>query len=112
MTPEENPHAGQGPVLLDIGGDIGALVVRMPSSLTGQEIEARPAVGSGEADWNRLQHVAVLPRPGRDGPVPSAVFGQLRTGRYHLYRRPSGPIALTVDVSGGGVTHATWPEGC
>ena len=26
----ENPHAGQGSVLLDIGGDVGALVVTMP----------------------------------------------------------------------------------
>ena len=26
----ENPYAGQGPVLLDIGGDVGALVVVMP----------------------------------------------------------------------------------
>ena len=31
MATAENPHAGQGPVLLDIGGDIGALVVSMPA---------------------------------------------------------------------------------
>ena len=29
----ENAHAGQGMVLLDIGGDVGALVVRMPAAL-------------------------------------------------------------------------------
>jgi len=28
----ENPHAGQGSVVLDIGGDVGALVVTMPRS--------------------------------------------------------------------------------
>lgn len=38
----ENPNAGQGPVLLDIGGDIGALVVTMPPELVGVEVEIRP----------------------------------------------------------------------
>ena len=35
----ENPHAGQGSVVLDIGGDIGALVVTMPPELEGVEVE-------------------------------------------------------------------------
>jgi ABC-type Zn2+ transport system substrate-binding protein/surface adhesin len=41
----ENPYAGQGSVLLDIGGDIGALVVTMPAELDGSEIEIRPVGG-------------------------------------------------------------------
>jgi hypothetical protein len=39
MSDTENPHAGQGSVMLDIGGDIGALVVTMPPSMLGVEIE-------------------------------------------------------------------------
>jgi hypothetical protein len=39
----ENPHAGQGMVVLDIGGDVGALVVSTPPSLDGREIEICPA---------------------------------------------------------------------
>ena len=35
----ENPFAGQGSVLLDIGGDVGALVVTMPLAIEGVEIE-------------------------------------------------------------------------
>lgn len=35
----ENPYAGQGSVLLDIGGNIGALVVTMPAELEGVEVE-------------------------------------------------------------------------
>jgi len=35
----ENPHAGQGSVVLDIGGDVGALVVTMPAELEGVEVE-------------------------------------------------------------------------
>ncbi len=41
----ENPHAGQGSVLLDIGGDVGALVVAMPPSMVGTEIEIGPVGG-------------------------------------------------------------------
>jgi hypothetical protein len=39
----ENPYSGQGPVLLDIGGNIGALVVEMPAELEGVEVEIKPA---------------------------------------------------------------------
>lgn len=39
----ENPTAGEGPVLLDIGGDVGALIVTMPESTRGLEVEIRPA---------------------------------------------------------------------
>ena len=41
-TENENPHAGQGSVLLDIGGDVGALVVSMPPAMVGAEIEIAP----------------------------------------------------------------------
>ncbi len=39
----ENPYAGQGSVLLDIGGDVGALMVTMPAELDGVEVEIGPA---------------------------------------------------------------------
>ena len=45
---EDNSHAGQGPVVLDIGGTIGALIVRMPTDLLGVEIEVAP-VGHSHA---------------------------------------------------------------
>lgn len=35
----ENPHAGQGPVMLEIGVDTGALIVSAPVDLVGREIE-------------------------------------------------------------------------
>jgi hypothetical protein len=43
MDTTENPHAGQGMVVLDIGGDIGALVVSTPPTMAGLEIEICPA---------------------------------------------------------------------
>ncbi len=39
----ENPHAGQGPVLLDIGDDIGAIVLHLTPALEGAEVEIEPA---------------------------------------------------------------------
>lgn len=57
---EDNSHAGQGAVLLDIGGDVGALVVTMPASMEGVEVEIRP-VGAGDtalpAAQEQVEHV-------------------------------------------------------
>jgi hypothetical protein len=124
---EDNSHAGQGPVLLDIGGDIGALIVTMPAELEGVEIEIRP-VGYDESARDHvhgdshnhghshghepahLPHVAVVGRPIDDRIVYSAVYGDVRTGTYELYVRPDGRVQLTVGVTGGEVTEASWPQ--
>lgn len=113
---EDNSHAGQGAVLLDIGGTTGALVLTMPSTLVGQEIEIRP-IGTHRNSHHDAHphhpHVAVLNRP-RDGaygpPIATAVFPDLEHGDYELYVRPDGPIQLTVTVRGAHVSYATWPE--
>lgn len=47
MPTEENPHAGTGSVVLDIGGDIGALVVVMPAEMNGLEVEIIPTGTDG-----------------------------------------------------------------
>lgn len=122
---EDNSHAGQGPVVLDIGGDIGALVIAMPAGLIGSEIEARPVAGAalltaphqhshgpGHSHSHGSQvHVGVLERS-CDGAVHhTAVFGELRDGSYELYVRPDGPVQLTATVRGGSVTSERWP-GC
>ena len=49
LTVEDNRHAGQGPVLLDIGGDVGALILTMPAALAGEEIEIRPVAAGDSA---------------------------------------------------------------
>jgi hypothetical protein len=105
---EENSHAGQGPVLLDIGGDVGALIVDMPAGLEGVEIEIRP-VGH-DHDGARLQHVGVVGRPADGKTLYTAVFGQLSEGRYELYERPDGPVKLQSSITGGMVAYATWPS--
>ncbi|MEO6702071.1 MAG: hypothetical protein ABI140_17210 [Jatrophihabitantaceae bacterium] len=125
---EDNSHAGQGPVVLDIGGEIGALIIQAPAELAGHEIEVRPVGGAAKQRFDAaishshhehdgqphshhpaLVHVAVLGRPAGGQLSYSAVFGELTDGEYQCYLRPDGPVALTVTVRGGEVSSETWP---
>ena len=107
MSSEDHQHAGQGPVLLDIGDDIGALVLTMPAVLQGVEIEMRPVGSRGS---HELRHVGVVPRSAGGRQVHVAVFAEVREGLYELYQRPAGPVRLHISVTGGQVTQASWPE--
>ena len=60
----ENPHAGQGPVVLDIGGDVGALVVAMPETMAGVEIEIRSVDGQSVDSQAALTQVLDRFHPG------------------------------------------------
>jgi len=102
----ENPHAGQGAVLLDIGEDIGALVVTMPETMLGEEVEV--LTGREEPGHHR-PHVAVVPRPVDGGSVPSLVFPELVEGSYALVPKGTDDVRLRVNVCGGAVTTAAWP---
>ena len=129
MTTSENPYAGQGSVLLDIGGDIGALVVTMPAELEGVEVEIN-RIDHPDHDHDHLDHesghhdhrhehdpghgphrphVAVVARPAASGVIHSLVFPELLGGRYELYQRPAGPVQLSVTITGGAVTEVAWP---
>jgi hypothetical protein len=98
--------SGQGTVVLDIGGGCGALVIWVPPSLDGAELELRP-VG---AAWQG-QHTAVRPRDLGVGRRFAAVFGALGAGCYQLRVRgtDTGPIT-DVEVVGGTIAESTWPD--
>lgn len=104
-------HAGQGPVLLDIGDNIGALIITMPASLDGAEIGIRPMDTGAKHRVDERRHVGVVGRPANGSLVHSAVFPDLAEGRYELYERPLGAVRLDVSIRGGVITHAMWP-GC
>ena len=129
----ENPFAGQGAVLLDIGGDVGALVVTMPAGLEGFEVEIQPA-GTGDKpvdprhphshadheqghdhthdhDHEHHPHVAVVNRPAGEGTVASLVFPDVVAGDYELVPKDGGPVRLRVHVEGAAVTTADWGAG-
>jgi hypothetical protein len=101
----ENPYAGQGWVLLDIGGDIGALVLHLPAAWEGAEVEYRRE-GESQVDHVHRPHVAVVGRPTATGPAYTAVFPELTAGRY-LLTLPDGD--LVADVEGGRVTEISPP---
>ena len=119
-TEVENPFAGQGSVLLDIGDDIGALVVTMPAEMEGLEVEIRPEHGPARGHshdhhqyghgHDHHPHVAVVNRPVAGGMLPSLVFPEVSEGRYGLYLKETDVRRLTVRVAGGEVTSAEWPR--
>ena len=67
-------------MVLDIGGDVGALIVHAPADLLGTEVEISPA---GEDD--RRSHKDVLERRMGGRPAYTAVFDGLREGAYTLW---------------------------
>lgn len=121
----ENPHAGHGMVMLDIGGDVGAVVLHLPASLEGAEVEIEGADGSSvqtlggghvhphdhdhdhDHDHPHRPHVAVVGRPVGDRMDYSAVFPTLTEGSYALFV-PGAASPVLVDVRGGEVTEADW----
>ncbi len=104
---EEGTRPSQGPVVLDIGGDFGAAVLRTSDELDECEIEIRRL----PSRWDGT-HVAVRSRPTPSQPVYAAVFGHLREGSYELRLRPAASDAPVhrIEVVGGQVTESTWPE--
>jgi hypothetical protein len=105
----ENPWAGQGSVLLDIGGDVGALVVEMPAAMEGVEVEARRTAETTVGHVHH-PHVAVVNRPVEGGVQPSLVFPELVEGGYGLGLKGAAEVHLVAVVRGGEVTTVTWPQ--
>jgi hypothetical protein len=102
---DHNHVAGQGPTVLDIGDNVGALVLYTSAELVGAEIEISP---DGEPD--RRRHVAVHPRQIPDGTAYAAVYYGLAAGTYDLWGA-DGSRALTVSIEGNTITESLWPEG-
>ena len=103
-----NAGAGQGPVLVDVDDENGALILFAPSELAGAEIEiseVRPDGSSGPRT-----HVAVLPRLVGEHTVHAAVYPSLASGRWRLWSPDGAREVLTVDVRGGRVGEVWWPE--
>jgi hypothetical protein len=98
--------SGEGTVVLDIGGDTGAVVVHTPARLDGAELEIRPL-----GDVWRGVHTGVRERVLRDGVCFAAVFGALPAGRHQLRVRgtDTDPV-LELAVAGGAITEAVWPD--
>jgi hypothetical protein len=96
----DRPHPEQ--VVLEIGADLGALVVYTSENLHGVEIEISPT-GLDE----RREHKEVLNRPVAGRPVHAAVFDRLTAGGYTLWIGGEA-VARGVQVAGGRVAELDW----
>lgn len=93
------------PVVLDIGGDIGALIVHTDAAMHGVEIE----VSATGADHDRT-HKDVLEREIRGSPAYTAVFDGLLEGTYTLWVE-GVPRARDVAIDGAAVAQLDWSGG-
>jgi hypothetical protein len=98
-------RAGQGPPVLDIGGDVGALVLLTPESLKGREIEVSPVDAP-----HRRTHAEVLERELAGRKLCAAVYAALPEGRYRIWdddpQRDHRDHEVT--VVGGVVSQLDW----
>jgi hypothetical protein len=91
-------------LLVDIGGDAGALVVYAPEELVGAEIEiARADTAPGHP-----VHNVVRARRVGDEIICAAVFPALPAGTYVPYREQVSATAASFTVVGGRVTELDW----
>lgn len=77
------PDPDASPVL-DIGGDVGALLLITGPERSGTEIEVRRLDGSGHT------HTAVHPRHTPSGVLHAALYPALLEGDYELLLSPEG----------------------
>lgn len=100
-APYVDPGPSEGPVdcvVLDIGGDIGALIVYTTESCVGMEIDLTPA---GQPRSHHV-HTAVRRINMVSGQCFAGVYGDLAEGRYTVWGR-SGALG-EVEVRGGAVS--------
>ncbi len=94
------PHSE--PVVLEIGDELGALVVFTDEAVLHEEIEISP---TGE-DAQR-SHKDVLERVVGSRPVYAAVFDRLPGGEYTLWHE-GAPIARGIRVGAGAIAEHHW----
>jgi hypothetical protein len=90
------------PVVLDIGGDLGALIIHTDAGMIGVEVEISATGSDGERS-----HKEVLEREIEGRPAYTAVFDKVRAGSYTLWvddiAREHGVVII-----GGVVAELDW----
>jgi hypothetical protein len=94
-------------LVLNIGGDVGALVVHAPAELVEHEVEVSPL----EA-LERRTHTVVhtMAAPTETGVAHIGVIPELAAGHYVVWGR-GDTVLGEVEINGGSVTEFRWPEG-
>ena len=93
---------GAGSMLLDIGGDFGALIIHTGPEHNEVEIEISPY-----DDGTARTHNQVHARHNQHGTSYSAVFPSVAAGEYTIWRQDDTPQG-SVTIHGGQVTEHHW----
>jgi hypothetical protein len=96
---DEGPSATPESLILDIGDDVGALILYADEACLGQEIDITPA---GQPQSHHT-HSMIRRRRAVERELVAAVYPELRAGTYTLWGIDSRPLA-NVTVGGGRVT--------
>jgi hypothetical protein len=104
MTEPVAGPSGPGTVVMNVGGDIGALILYTPAEMDGQEIE----ISRDDAPEAKGTHSQVRARHMPGGTRYAAVYPGLRSGSYTLWADAEQP-AVSVVVAGGEVASCSWP---
>jgi hypothetical protein len=100
QEPVYRPHPE--PVVLDIGGSNGALIVYADAALIDTPVEVSPT-GSDDARF----HQHVLERPMPEGSSYAAVFDKVTEGSYTLWCKGE-PRVRELAITGGAVAEVDW----
>lgn len=93
------PAPRGGPVVMDIGGDVGGLIVRLDDSLEGTELPIEFA-----DDPERDIHTGVWRRSLGGESVVVAVYAELREGSYRIHPG-TNHAGAQLEITGGQVAH-------
>ena len=96
---------GAGSVVLELGEDIGVLVLHAPARLHGTEIEISQ---ENSGPHGRRTHSLVRERATASGTSYAAVYPDVPAGRYTIWG-DDGVAAGTAVISGGQVASFHWP---
>jgi hypothetical protein len=105
MTEGAAGSTGPGTVVLDLGADVGALILYTPADLDGAEIE----ISRDDDPGVRRTHSQVRQRPMAAATAYAAVYPSLTAGQYTIWRDEHSPAA-TATITGGQVTSCRWPS--
>jgi hypothetical protein len=93
---------GPGSVVLEVGENIGALILATPPDLAGHEIEISPRTGGPRT------HSLVRERRTASRISYAAVYPALSAGEYTVWQQDGTP-AGQVTIRGGQASHFRWP---
>jgi len=105
MTEHAHGPTGPGTVIMELGAEVGALILYTPADLDGAEIE----ISRHGDPAARRTHSQVRQRPVANVTKYAAVYSALAAGDYTIWRDADRPAA-TVTITGGQITNCRWPE--